>query len=193
MPDGRYPLSVTPAKFEQKGDVAETNNKPRISEAKRKVAKLAAVQAIGWDEGDNGRITGGLKGLRIIVLKYIFTLQMLQNNEDAVLEQLEKQIHCECNELGTVEKITIFSRNPEGVVIVKFFQPAAATEAVKKYHGKLFNGRKVNASFWDGVTDYTIHDDNEPAENEKRLEEFGQWLESQKLPEEFRLQVEGEH
>ena len=50
----------------------------------------------------------------------------------------------------------------------------------------------IEAIFWDGVTDYTIHDDaKEEAEAEKRHEEFGNWLDEQELPEEFQLQVEG--
>ena len=74
IPEGQYPLSVTPTKFKQRGGDAKTNNKPLISMAKQKVAKLAAGQAFHWDEGDNGHITGGLKGLRIIVFKHSFTL-----------------------------------------------------------------------------------------------------------------------
>mmetsp|Transcript_6838 Transcript_6838/g.9954 ORF Transcript_6838/g.9954 Transcript_6838/m.9954 type:complete len:598 (-) Transcript_6838:71-1864(-) len=183
----QYPLAVAPAKFEQKGEL-QSSSKPRIAEAKRKVAKLAAVQAIGWDDGDNGRITGGLKGLRIVVLKYIFT--PTSDDDDPMLDQLEKQIHKECSELGSVEKITIFAKNPHGVMLVKFTQPAAATEAVKLYHGNIFNGRKVNASYWDGITDYTVYAETD--DMEKRLEDFGQWLENQEveLPEELRLRVE---
>lgn len=53
-------------------------------------------------------------------------------------------------------------------------------------------GKNIEAIFWDGVTDYTIHDEaKEEAETEKRHEEFGKWLEEQELPEEFQLQVEG--
>jgi HIV Tat-specific factor 1 len=186
--EGMFPLAVTPAKFEKKGDVILQANKPRVAEAKRKVAKLAAMQAIGWDEGDNGRITGGLKGLRIVVLKHMFTLSMLQTDE-TILDKLERQIRKECSELGDVEKITVFSKNPQGVILVKFVQPAAATEAVKLFHGKCINGQKVDACYWDGITDFTIYDDATD-DAEQRIEEFGQWLESQELPEEFKLRVE---
>jgi len=49
------------------------------------VAKLAALQAVGWDESENGRLTGGRKGLCIVVLKHLFTLDELEDDEDAVL------------------------------------------------------------------------------------------------------------
>jgi hypothetical protein len=49
----------------------------------------------------------------------------------------------------------------------------------------------VVASYWDGVTDYTCRDEvTEKKEAEKRLDEFGDWLENQDLPEEFQLKVE---
>lgn len=184
----KFPLTVTPAKFEKKGDAVLQASKPRVAEAKWKVAKLAAKQAIGWDEGDNGRITGGLKGLRIVVLKHLFTLSMLQS-DDTILDQLEKQIRKECSEFGDVEKITVFSKNPQGVILVKFVQPAAATEAVKLYNGRKWGQNKIEASYWDGITDFTAYDDAAD-DTEQRLEAFGKWLENQELPDEFKLKVE---
>jgi len=59
-PESKIPLSVKRAKFEQRGDTfQDTGRNKSISMAKRKVARLAALQAVGWDEGENGRITGG--------------------------------------------------------------------------------------------------------------------------------------
>ena len=53
------------------------------------------------------------------------------------------------------------------------------------------NGRKIEASYWDGVTDFTCRDvEKEEKETEQRLDEFGDWLENQDLPDEFKLQVE---
>lgn len=189
--DSKEKLRVQRAKFEQHGDKFE--DRGRISNAKRKVAKLAALQAVGWDEGENGRITGGRKGLCIIVLKGMFDLVELQKEgDDKVLSALEQEIRKECREWGDVEKITAFSKNPEGVVVVKFGQPTAANTAVSEYHGRMRKGRRIDASFWDGVTDYTVREEaKEKKEENKRLDEFGQWLDDQDLPEELRLKVEG--
>jgi RNA recognition motif-containing protein len=215
-------LSVQRAKFEQRGDDNTGDNKSSnggggggtqrkqrrvISEAKRRVARLAAIQAVGWDEGENGRIAGGLKGLRIIVLMNMFDPKelVLGNDDDnendnestQQLRTLEREIHTKCEEIGAVEKITIFSKHPAGVVIVKFVKPNDASDAVKAFNGKVWEGaigRKVEASFWDGITDYTaggVEDaEKEMKENEKRLDKFGDWLEEQELPEEFQLRVE---
>ena len=189
-------LSVQRAKFEQSGTFDDDNKKGgrrMISEAKRKVARLAALQAVGWDEGENGRIAGGLKGLRIVVLMNMFDPRELENDKnDEKLQKLEKEVHAECEEIGVVEKITVFSKHPAGVMIVKFTQPTAASDAVNTFNGKVReNGRKVEASYWDGVTDYTCRDmEKEEKETEKRLDEFGDWLENQALPDEFKLKVE---
>mmetsp|Transcript_25722 Transcript_25722/g.36668 ORF Transcript_25722/g.36668 Transcript_25722/m.36668 type:complete len:269 (+) Transcript_25722:249-1055(+) len=210
-------LSVQRAKFEQHGSTfGDNNNKDDkssssggggkggkrrrvISESKRRVARLAAIQAVGWDESENGRIAGGLKGLRIIVLMNMFDPRELEcdngddDDNDTRLRALEREVHTQCEEIGTVEKITIFSKHPAGVIIVKFVKPNDASDAVKAFNGKVRgNGRKVEASFFDGVTDYTVVDvEKEEKEAEKRLDKFGDWLEEQELPEEFQLRVEG--
>jgi hypothetical protein len=182
---------VQRAKFEENADYEKKNGKRVISEAKRKVARLAALQAVGWDEGENGRIAGGLKGLRIIVLTHMFDpAQFADDENDEKLSQLEKMVHAECEEVGTVEKITIFSKHPAGVIIVKFSQPNSASDALNKFNGRISGKSKVEASYWDGVTDYTVRDEEKEAKDaERRLDEFGDWLEEQELPEELRLRV----
>lgn len=191
-------LSVQRAKFEQQGGDFEngSNNNGRrmVSEAKRKVARLAALQAVGWDEGENGRIAGGLKGLRIVVLMNMFDPKELEKDEnDEKLGRLEKEVHLECQDIGVVEKITVFSKHPAGVIIVKFEKPNDAIDAVSKFNGEIRpNGRKVEAHYWDGVTDYTVRDaEKEAKDAEQRLDQFGDWLENQELSEEFQLKVEG--
>lgn len=197
-------VHVERAKFEQSGDFNQAfDKKKRVSQMQRKVAKLAAKQAMDWDDGEsNGRLTGGVKGLRIIVLKGMFHPSELsedeEDDEDAFLAELEQQVRRPCEAHGVVEKITVFSKNPQGVVVVKFTQPGSASEAIKTWDGLSFGlrkqKRKVEAIFWDGVEDFTVRDEEkELKEMEKRHDEFGAWLDSQadeELPEEFRLKVE---
>lgn len=190
-------ISVQRAKFEQHGNKYHPQ-KRAVSNAKRKVARVAILQAVGWDDGENGRITGGLKGLCIVVLKYMFDanklLQMDEEQEDIMLKAVESSLRNECEKWGHVEKITVFSKNPEGVVIVKFAQPIAASKAIEYYNGKegVVKGRKIEAMFWDGVTDFTVRNEEvEKKEMDERLDAFGNWLDGQDLPEEFQLQVEG--
>jgi hypothetical protein len=46
----------------------------------------------------------------------------------------------------------------------------------------------VFCSYWDGVTDYTVEEAEEV--EEQRIEQFGDWIEEQELPDELQLQVE---
>jgi HIV Tat-specific factor 1 len=196
-------MRVQPAKFEQHGDRFDAARVPRISNAQRKVAKMASAQAVDWDEGEiNGRLTGGRKGLRIIVLKHIFhptevaEQQQRDGGEDRYVEELQRTLRDRLEQYGVVEKITVFVHNPAGVVVVKFAQPGAASDAVRGMNGTTWNNSStqstmVEASFWDGVTDYTIRSEaSDVADMEQRQEEFGNWLESQELPEELQLRTE---
>jgi HIV Tat-specific factor 1 len=189
-------MSVKAAKFEQRGTEFDPK-RSHVSEAKRKVAKLAALQAMDWDEGEfNGRLTGGRKGLRIVVLKGMFDAiglgKLQERDEENVLHRLEQDLRNSCEEWGaTIEKMTVFSKNKEGVVVLKFAQPGAASKVVKQMNGLTMDGRTVEASFWDGKTDFTVVDEEAVTkELEHRHEAFGDWLDSQDLPEELRLQSE---
>jgi HIV Tat-specific factor 1 len=188
-------LTVQAAKFEQHGEEFE-KRRNAVSNAKRKVAKLATAQAMDWDEGEfNGRLTGGRKGLHIVVLKHLFdsiTLtQLSEEKQHDVLQALDDELREVCEEWGTVEKVTFFAKNPDGVAIVKFLQPGAASDAVRELEGRDWKGHTLAASFWDGVTDYTVKDEAAEATDSKvREEEFGNWLDNQKLPEELRLQTD---
>ncbi len=189
-------ITVQRAKFEQHGNIYH-RQKHSVSNAKRKVARVAILQAVGWDDGENGRITGGLKGLCIVVLKHMFDasnlVQMDEEKENEMLKAVETNIRIECEKWGHVEKITIFSKHPHGIVIVKFKQTAAASKAIEYYNGKegIKDGPKIEAMFWDGVTDFTTRNhEKDKKEMDDRLDAFGNWLDEQDLPEELKLQIE---
>lgn len=226
-----FKVRVERAKFEQHGIFHEDKRK-KISNIQRKVVKLAIQQQIDWDNGEyNGRLTGGRKGLCIIVLKYVFNLQITdkvstEKEENNYFQQLENKIRLECKKCyyqmhsdgnasavsntskgeDMVEKITFFSRHPDGITIVKLKQPGVASEAIKQLNGQIWDikigediggggGKAIEASFWDGITDFTIDskDPNEKQMEEKRHEEFGNWIENltkDELPEEFKLRTE---
>lgn len=154
-----------------------------ISEAQRKVARLAILQA--QDEGFGGRLTGGRKGLCIIVVKKIMDGIAEGKLEDVLSESFQK--------FGSIEKITCISKT--GVVIVKYGEPIAASTALQALNGSPNPRTQENmeAIYWDGVTDYTTvagDEEKEKEEEERRHEEFGDWLESQEeLPPELQLQL----
>ena len=188
--DEHHTIRVERAKFEakqeNKEEQGETSGKRRrpISQAQRKVARLALLQA--QDEGFGVRLAGGRKGLRIVVVKHML---------DGISESdWESTIQDYCQELeAAVEKITCISKTK--VVILKFAEPTAAALAVDAWNGKVNpkSGTAMEALYWDGVTDYTGSSEaHNPEEEQQRHEEFGKWLDDQgedDLPPELRLQV----
>lgn len=181
--DENHTIRVQKAQFEAKeganGSNGGTKRRRPVSEARRKVARLALLQA--QDEGFGERLSGGRKGLRIIVVKHMM--------EGIPEDKLEDEIHEYCQEFGEVEKITCIEKTK--VIIVKFNEPTVASNAIEGLHGKTNKrtNQKVEAIYWDGVTDYTQKEEEE-GDEEERHEEFGKWLEEQQeLPPELQLQV----
>ena len=102
-------LSVTKASFQQKGEklIEDDEKTDKETLRKRKMAKLAAAQAVSWDAGENGRIAGGAKGLTIVVFKGAFTRDELRKDEDGTMEDVEKCIVEAVEEMGSVEKVRL--------------------------------------------------------------------------------------
>ena len=179
--DEQHTLSVQRATFEEKKSSGDRKRK-YVSEAKRKVAKLALRQA--QDDGFGERLAGGRKGLRIVVVKHMVDQSIPES-------QVEETLHTRAEELGPVEKITWISKTR--VAILKFKEPTAASDAVTAWNGKSSTPEghsKMEAIYWDGVTDYTSARGETKKDEEHRHEEFGKWIETQELPPELQLQVE---
>ena len=187
--DKDHPIKIERAHFQAKpesgkndDDLKHVKRKRPISEAQRKVARLAILQA--QDEGFGGRLTGGRKGLCIIVVKNIMNGIPEEKLESVLDEAFQK--------FGSIEKITCISKTR--VVIVKYVEPIAASSAMESLNGSQNPRTKdtIEAIYWDGVTDYTsVPEDREKEEEEeeRRHEEFGNWLEAQEdLPPELQLQ-----
>ena len=201
--DEHHTIHVQKAEFS-----ASTNNhnnkkrtKPTVSTAQRKVAKLALKQA--QDDGFGGRLEGGRKGLTIVIVQHMVTANQREHNDN----ELEAHLRTQAEAFGPVEKITYIAST--NTVIYKFVEPTAASAAIRAWHHSTVptagssddNGdskkQKMEAFYWDGVTNYTSTAKDEAVQQQEeaqRHEEFGKWLEAQggedELPPELRLQVE---
>lgn len=177
-------ISVKKAEFNLKGKTFDPTKRAKVSGAAKKVAKAAEAQSLTWDEGEERKGVG----LKIVVLMGMFDPKDFEEDENFENE-LTSELGMELEEkVGEPEKMTLFSKNPLGVVIVKFKNTHAAAECIKLMHGRFFAGRRLSCMYWDGVTDYTV----EVAEEveEERIEQFGDWIEEQELPPELQLNVE---
>jgi hypothetical protein len=194
-----HQISVTRADFKKAENGAASTGgakRPKMTTAQYKVAQSVMKNALAWNEDDDVGLTMS-KGLKIVVLEGMFKPTDFDENPDFSTE-LEEDISSECSKCGDIKKITIFSKHPKGIAIVKFSTTYAAQECINLTNGRHFGGSTLKSYFWDGVTNYgeinPFEADIEEKIEEKRLDEFGDWLdkEQEDLPDEFKLKVEEE-
>lgn len=124
----------------------------------------------------------------------------------ATRQEIEEDILSGAEEIGPVSSIIYFDGEPDGVVSIKFEYKEDAAKCIRIMNGRFYSGRQLEAKPYDGKARYKTlekiekekrrrdkveqsgsngeapNDDilNESDEDEeKRLEEFGKWLETQ--------------
>jgi HIV Tat-specific factor 1 len=211
-------LSVTRAEFQKRaaptGEEASQPQKKKqaLTQAQIKVSQNAMAQALAWNEDDDVGVSKS-KALKIVVIENIFDPREIdaeyKGNDTAFFEELEKDVAMEVEKCGQIDKITIFSRSPQGAIIIKYCTSYAAQECVRLFDARIYDGKKLRCKFWDGVMDYTAvsvptYEQQQAGEGsatgssvaadgeDSRLDAFGDWLDNEQddLPEEFRLRVE---
>jgi HIV Tat-specific factor 1 len=164
-----YKIKVEKANFQQKGEY-QARESYKIDELQRYKLKTDIERMLGWNEEDDE------KGLKIVILKNMFEpIEFLKDptlRSDLELDIIEE---CEAN-FGEIEKFLIFEEHPDGLVKIKFRTPSAAEKCIQALNGRIYNGRSIETFYWDGKTDYRKTREDEVSV-EKRIEEFGDWLE----------------
>jgi len=172
-------VKVSEAVFEQKGKYVERD--AGLTEEQRKrlqVRRKEQMGKLGWN--DDGVETGG-NGLKMVIFQNCFDPTQPSCNYERVKSSLEVATA----KLGAVDKVHVFEGNAAGAVLVKFKDPAVAETALEQMQGLEFDGRELRCEYFDGVTDYRAKVKEEEvaatgdddADEEKRLENFGTWLE----------------
>lgn len=158
-----FPLKIQQAVYEPK-EQQEQNSKPK--KRSKKIKLYNQEKELGWEEDENCHV----------VLKHMFDPKESKGQPN-FYEELEEDITTECETIGPVEKIKIFERNPDGVVVVIFEEYEAAKKCVQVMNGRWFASRQIEAEYYDGWTNFNVGDEVDEKEEERRLEEFGNWLE----------------
>lgn len=120
----------------------------------KKTQKLAAKLA-DWSDDEDAAAESGMarknaaKFEKIVVLRHMFTLEELAEDEDAFGE-IRQDVLDECEKLGPVTKVTLYDLEPDGIVTVKFRTPLAARACVERMQGRSFAGRTIEASIATG-------------------------------------------
>lgn len=180
----------------------------RVAPGQLKVMQAAHKQTLTWNEDDDG---GGVRRrdqLTIVVLHHAFDQPYsasLPSEEQriAYFASVERRVVGLCEPYGAIDKVTLFSKHLEGVVIVRYHTNHAAyclVEALGRGGG---DEKSMRASYWDGTTDYSAEpgstpasqqpEESPPQENGEAGEddEYSRWLEAdEELPEELRVRTE---
>ncbi|XP_020531986.1 splicing factor U2AF-associated protein 2 isoform X2 [Amborella trichopoda] len=167
-PGGKICMSVSQAKFEQKGDKFITKQQD-----KRKKKKLQRVQEkiLGWGGHDDKKLLIPLT----IVLRHMFTPAELRS-DPSLLPELELDVFEECSKLGPVESVKICENHPQGVVLVKFKDRKDGLKCIELMNGRWFGGKQIHASEDDGSVNHAQVRDLD--DDVARLEQFGAELEA---------------
>ena len=183
--DGReirpgVPVSVERAVYDKTDKASKRKRgggdaRSRMSAAERYAAmKRQRQEALGWQE-DAVPVKDEKKDC-ICMLFNVFSAKQAESDFDFA-DALRLQVAALARQAGTLKKVTVFARNPAGVVAVRMASRVEMHEAVHLFDGMDFGGRGLTAEPWDGVTNYMV---KETAEDEqRRVENFHKWLDEQ--------------
>jgi HIV Tat-specific factor 1 len=82
-----------------------------------------------WDDNP-ATIQANLKWEKVVILKHMFTLKELEEDPAAILD-IKEDTRDECSRLGEVTNVTLYDKEPDGVVTVRFTTPQSALACVK--------------------------------------------------------------
>ncbi|KAF2145454.1 uncharacterized protein K452DRAFT_283803 [Aplosporella prunicola CBS 121167] len=154
-PEGNMRVAPADQSYKRHEDVKEDETQakaPRVSKKlmQKKVDKLNSKLADWDDDEDTSTMTQtGTRHDKIVVLKHMFTLQELEEDENA-LEEITEDIREECSKVGTVVNVVVFDLEPVGAAIARFETAEAARAAARMMNGRSFDGRTVKAYISDG-------------------------------------------
>jgi len=159
-----FPITVQEAKYDKKKSKGGAK-RPKLS---KKIKRVDVAKDLGWEEDDN---------CNVILLHMFDQQEAWDTNQPNFFDELKEEVVRECEKFGGVKNIKVFERNPMGVVAVKFLLHPAALRCIDKMNGRFFGGKKLEAFFYDGFTDYEVKETEE--QKEQRVEEWNKWLEQQ--------------
>ncbi|KAJ6350470.1 hypothetical protein OIU78_006605 [Salix suchowensis] len=167
-PGGTIPMSVSQAKFEQRGDRFISK---QVDNKKKKKLKKVEDRILGWGGRDDAKVSIPAT----VVLRHLFTLSEMRADE-SLGSELEVDVREECVKLGPIDSIKVCENNPHGVVLVRFKDRNDARRCIELMNGRWFGGRQINACEDDGLINHASVRDLE--EDAARLEQFGAELEA---------------
>ncbi|BGP20206.1 hypothetical protein JCM10213_005939 [Rhodosporidiobolus nylandii] len=169
--------------------------KPNAQQARQGKRAAALRQKLGdWeDEEDPAAAAARARKYKgVVVLEHMFTLKELEE-DPALLLDLKEDVRDECEKLGEVTNVTLYDKEEDGVITVRFKDEIAAQACIVKMNNRFFGGRTISAFPMDGSKRYkksggggvnlegtgldTEQDEAAAKREEERLEKYADWLE----------------
>jgi len=174
-----HTISVQPAKFELKGKFDEKKKKKALKKKEKANFKKQKEKLLGW--GGMGLTSGAQEATsrgrheKVVVFKNCFTVDEMNSAPELILT-VRDGLRNVCAPFGITKKINVFDGHPMGVCSVAFVKHEEADRAIQNLHARMFRGRKLDVSRWDGHTDYKIEETQ--AEIENRDAAWAEFLEN---------------
>lgn len=176
--EGGPPVRVAEASFDHKqartqlsADVSQARVQSTADAAPRLSVRDFVQEKMSWeDDDDNADKKNQSSASRIVILKNVF------EPDKADYQVISEDMQEGCEQIGDVDKITVFEGNEHGVVAVKFGSIQSCLRCIQVMNGRWYDGRQLSAQFYDGHTDYR-HKESD-ADREERERNWKEWLES---------------
>lgn len=92
-------------------------------------SRLIGSKLADWDDDDIPKQAHG-RWAKVVILRYMFTLQELEDDPAALIE-LKEDVREECEKIGGVSNVVLFDAEPDGIMSVRFADEEDANECVK--------------------------------------------------------------
>ncbi|XP_031740498.1 splicing factor U2AF-associated protein 2 isoform X1 [Cucumis sativus] len=167
-PGGKMLMSVTQAKFEQKGDKFVSK---KVDNKKKKKLKKVEDKILGWGGRDDAKVSIPAT----VILRFMFTPAEMRADENLASE-IETDVKEESTKFGPVDSVKVCENHPQGVVLIRFKDRKDAQKCIELMNGRWFGGKQIHASEDDGLVNHAMVRDLEA--DAARLEQFGSELEA---------------
>lgn len=164
-------MSVTRAKFQMRGEY-DPKLKPRKKQKKEKEKEKKMKEKLFDWRPDKMRGERG-KHERTVILKNLFTPETFEKQVQLILEY-QQNLRDECKKCGSVRRVVVYDRHPEGVAQVTMADPEEADIVLQLMNNRLFGNRRLTAETWDGKTRYRTEETAEDAQ--KRISQWNEHL-----------------
>uniref|UniRef100_A0A1B6CZN8 RRM domain-containing protein n=2 Tax=Clastoptera arizonana TaxID=38151 RepID=A0A1B6CZN8_9HEMI len=166
-------IKVERAKFTMKGETYDASLKPKKKKKKDK-EKIKKMQEKLFDWRPDKLRNERSKNEKVVIVKNLFNPEMFDKNVGLILEY-QQDLREESIKCGSVQRVIIYDRHPEGVAQINFKEFEAADACVQLLNNRWFGQRQITAELWDGKTKYKVSETKEEAD--KRLEGWSKFLE----------------